>query len=368
VYYIGGTGASGSSAEVSRATLGELPPNPTYPDDGWYFSAPTEIGLGGTDVKVKTIKWRALSLGGGDLILSYRVSTDPDCSSATQLQSASWTEDLDAVVPAGGASGAPYSQEGSNEVNLDSGAANCFQYRAKIVRGGLATTTPTLTRLSIIVERPGSADLKFIGNGVEGVTNSSGQLVDMRVRLTNENTFEPPTISADYGDGGSFTLDLFVFPQGVTASVPATDYENDFPSTNGGLINRSLMKVGNPPYIVTGGDARWQWTKADGTVVNGALNLAELFPSIGSYTVVAVVDGPNCPASGQDDITGCVRETAVGTTGYNYLTNNPAEANNVSAQVPITISAPPPNRPVEPTVPTDPTAGYVVNLPVVSRP
>jgi hypothetical protein len=167
----------------------------------------------------------------------------------------------------------------------------------------------------------------------------------------------PPTVSADYGDGGSFTVDLFVYPPGVTPNTPAPGYSNDFPSTQYNRatlqVDRALLTAGRQ-YVVSASDTRWQWTRQNGTVVNGALDLSQLFPSIGTYTVVAVVDGPTC---GLVSTIGCVRETAVGQPGYDYLGNNPAEANNVSTQVQVVVDDVPPT-------PT-PTGVPPVLLPVI---
>jgi hypothetical protein len=356
VYYIGGTNGTVESSLVNRATIGEPPVTPNYPPDGWYFSAPFAITLGGSQVRVKTVKWLGedLASSSGDLQVSYRTSTDADCRVPTQLVQQSWTDTLDATTGPG------FSQDGPNEANLGSEEANCFQYRVRVLRGGNATQTPSLTRLSVVVERPGSADLKFFADQIEPRV-SGDKLTDLWLKITNENTFEPPTISADYGDGGSFTVDLFVYPQGVTASTPAPGYTNDFPSTQYNRatmqVNRSLLSPGKQ-YVVSLGDPRWQWTRQNGTQVNGALDLSELFPSSGSYTVVAVVDGPTC---GLVSTIGCVKETAVGQAGYDYLTNNPAEANNVSGTVPVVINQVPDGGPVKPTTPNE------VALPMVFK-
>lgn len=358
VYYIGGTDGSSDSAVVNRATIGEPPSTPNYAESGWYFSAPFRIALGGSQVIVKNVKWRGkdITSSGGDLLVSYRTSTDADCAVGTALSSAAWTETLDSTIAAG------FSQDGPNEASLDSGQANCFQYRVQIVRGGDATKTPSLTRLSVVVERPGSADLKFFGDQIVPRRNSENRLSDIEINVTNENLFEVngsgtpyPTVSADYGDGGSFTLDLFIYPPGVSPSTPAPGYTNDFPSTQYNRatmqINRSLMSP-LKQYIVNLNDVRWQWTKQDGSPGTGVPDLTELFPTLGTYTVVAVVDGPTC---GLVSTTGCVKETAIGQPGYDYFTNNPAEANNISAQVQINVQ--------EDVLP--PT--YYQNLPTISK-
>lgn len=374
VYYIGGTNGSAESAEVNRATIGEPPTTPNYPADGWYFSAPFPIALGGSAVRVKTVKWQGkdVTASGGDLLVSYRTSAKADCSTLLTdpaSEQPSWTDTLDAVVASGeGAGVAPYSRDGANEVTLASEPANCFQYRVKLQRGADPTRTPSLIRLSIVVLRPGSADLKFVGSGIEPRTENN-KLTDLWISITNKNDFETPTLPADYGEQGSFTLDLFIFPAGVSPDVPPTDYANDFPLTPYNRatmqINRSLLKADPPqPYVVGLGDARWWWSKADGTLVKGGINPAELFPNVGTYTVVAVVDGPTCRTDGTDDgIRGCVVETAVGYDGYDYNTNNPAEDNNVSGQVSLTISQVP-----DPTVPTDPNPSDTsIYLPVIGR-
>jgi hypothetical protein len=335
-YYIGGTTGTTESSIVSQATIGEPPANPSYPADGWYFSAPFPIQLGGSSVTVKTLKWRAKDIAGGaDLEISYRTSTDPDCTTLAS-SSLSWTEILDATTGSG------YSQEGPNEAPAFQEQANCFQYRVRIVRGADSATTPTLTRLSVVVERPGSADLKFVGDGVSAPV-TDGTITGLGVTITNQNEFELPTISADYGDGGTFYLDLFIFPPGVTPVVPTVPMPNEFPASTYNRatiqINRSLMSPGHVQPI-SAGDVRWQYSTEPGlnsNVVNGPLDLSRLFPAPGTYTIIAVVDGPDCGLIGT---IGCVRETAQG-----FTNPNAAEENNVSAQVQLTISTPPPTGP-----------------------
>jgi hypothetical protein len=352
VYYIGGTNGSVESAEVNRASIGEPPVTPNYAAEGWYFSAPFPITLGGSQVRVKTLKWRGenVASSGGDLLVSYRTSTDANCAVPTQLVQQSWTDTLDATTGPG------FSQDGNNEATLGSDPVNCFQYRVRFQRGADATKTPSLTRLVVVVERPGSADLKFFGDQIEA-RRTGTQITGLDIKIANDNTFEPPTVSADYGDGGSFTVDLFVYPPGVTPNTPAPGYSNDFPSTQYNRatlqVDRALLTAGRQ-YVVSASDTRWQWTRQNGTVVNGALDLSQLFPSIGTYTVVAVVDGPTC---GLVSTIGCVRETAVGQPGYDYLGNNPAEANNVSTQVQVVVDDVPPT-------PT-PTGVPPVLLPVI---
>jgi hypothetical protein len=352
VYYIGGTNGSVESAEVNRASIGEPPVTPNYAADGWYFSAPFTITLGGSQVRVKTVRWRGenVASSGGDLLVSYRTSTDANCAVPTQLVQQSWTDTLDATTGAG------FSQDGNNEATLGSDPVNCFQYRVKIQRGADATKTPSLTRLVVVVERPGSADLKFFNDQIEA-RRSGTQLTGLDIKIANDNTFEPPTVSADYGDGGSFTVDLFVYPPGVTPNTPVPGYSNDFPSTQYNRatiqVDRALLTPGRQ-YIVNTNDTRWQWTRQNGTVVTGAVDLSQLFPSVGTYTMVAVVDGPTC---GLASTIGCVKETAVGQPGYDYLSNNPAEANNISTQVQLVVDAVPP--------PTTPTGVGPINLPLV---
>ncbi|HWQ15911.1 MAG TPA: hypothetical protein VNL77_24135 [Roseiflexaceae bacterium] len=339
VYYIGGTDGSAARPDVSRATVGEPPVTPTYPADGWYIAAPFPIALGGTAVKVKNVKWYGKDIdGGADLEVSYRLSTDTDCSLLRTREDVAWTVELDGTTDP-----ATFSQNGLNEAALDTAPANCFQYRVKLIRGVDPETTPSMIRLSIVVEIPGSADLKFKEAGVTPLMNISGGLLGLRTTIMNENLFEPPTVSADYGDGGSFALDLFIYPPGVTPN-PA-DYTpplpNVFPSSQYNRatmqINRSLLTA-NKVYEVLSSDARWCYNSAPGVdemICNGqGLPLATLFPTTGAYTVVAVVDGPNC---GMLNVVGCVKETAVG-----FSNPNAAEENNVSQQVQVVLSAPPP--------------------------
>lgn len=361
VYYIGGnTGTSANPVSiVSQATVGEQPDEPTYPESGWYFAAPISIAFGGSEVKVKTIRWRATGItNGADLEVSYRTSTNPNC--LVQTSYTAWTQPLDASP-----SGPNFSVEGANEATGFEEPANCFQYRVRFRRGTDERTTPTLTRLSIVVLRPGSADLKFVGDGITA-TLTNGTVTGLAITITNHNDFEQPTISADYGEGGSFFLDLFVYPPGVSVpnphpapplgiEVPVTDYHRAYMS-----INRSRM---TPDAVVRveAYDTRWWFnTTQGGELVNPGtgLDLRALFPVPGTYTLVAVVDSVDN-----------VQETALGAPDPLA-----AEKNNVSMQVQVTITTPPPpgpgtnpGNPGNPGDPGEPGNGGIY-LPLILRP
>lgn len=325
VYLIGGFNTT-DQASVLRATIGSTQNSqPIFAEEGWYTAKPVSIILDGQQTKVKRLSWIAkmpTDSAGNKLEIQYRVSNDPNCDDLRR-STAAW------VGPAGADPLDGYlSVDGANTLSVDQGQlnANCFQYRARFIRGANQNSTSALLRFAIDVLRPGSADLKFPSSTPIGFDRTPTNIVTgVNVTIKNENLFEPPTLNAAYGLGGTFYVDLFIYPPGVEppSPHPAPPFPNGSQAVSqyhiGYIeVRRNLLEA-NTTYTIPSGAV---WCNAQITTSCQPIDLSTKLTERGIYKLVAVVDSIDN-----------VLETAEGDA-------NPqaAEQNNVSAVVTLDLT------------------------------
>lgn len=302
VYAIGGSDGKGAVKDIYQTRIGDTSiSNVRYANDGWYISKPLPIPL--KNANLKKIYWETLQTGGAGVLVQFRVSADTDCSLLTNRSATS------APWQATNAS----SVSGSNEYPLTPLAANCFQYRAKLTPGGgtLASQTPYLKRLGIIVEVPGATDLT--ATGFSFYTAADGSPTGLKIDLRNYNSFiaGEPTLAADYVPGatgestGSFFVDVFIYPPGVTPPSLEAHKPPTSPGTyarlsidmltkemQAGDANNNPVQVGGAyNYTIPSDRPLCDYATAYNQQRCEPVSLAQLFPSAGVYTVVVVVDG-----------------------------------------------------------------------------
>ncbi|MDW8147091.1 MAG: kelch repeat-containing protein [Roseiflexaceae bacterium] len=236
-YLIGGAEGTAIRQEVFRATIGPGADQTFYPTTGYYYSKPFSMLdlINEQEATVRKMTWLTNidSSNGGDIKLEYRVYS-PSSGNCNDTPAGGWTEVRDPAAGSGrfskfnppGAAYANNSQEYGEGQRLPPG--NCFQYRATFTRGTGQNVSPMLLRLGMELIVPGNPDLNWPDNAVTVTQNADGTTRGVEVRLRNQNLIEPPTQPANVchasqpgcNPEGTFFVDVFIFPPGVTPIVP----------------------------------------------------------------------------------------------------------------------------------------------------
>ncbi|HEU5088585.1 MAG TPA: hypothetical protein VFT99_14115, partial [Roseiflexaceae bacterium] len=291
VYVIGGssTTTSTSSAQktVFRSELGNSSTTDvSYPLEAWYISDPVPFAL--ANANLKQIYWYTNQQKGGNIVIQFRTSKDNNCDTLgtkTQAQ-APWQDTK------------PFSSDGLNSFPLTPIPANCFQYRVHMTPSNATTSnaTPYLLRLGIIVEVPGATDLT-----VKEVTfNTPTSPAGMTVTIHNENKLltGEPTLAANFTTEGSFFVDVFIYPPGVTA--PDTQAVPTGPGPYAALsidVLRSEVRAGpngtgyDFTFTIPSTRRVCDYNTIYNTPTCKPRQLGEFFQQPGQYTVFVVVDG-----------------------------------------------------------------------------
>ncbi|MDZ4721486.1 MAG: hypothetical protein SH847_23735 [Roseiflexaceae bacterium] len=326
VYAIGGSNGTAPQTTIFRGTISD--PSATdvsFPLEGYYVSKPVPFTF--AQSRLKKIFWTATIPTGAGIDISFRVSNDATCADLGTRS--------EAAAPWNSAPGTFNATTNQYEFALNTDPANCFQYRARLAPTNNSDTnaTPYLQRLGVVIEIPGATDLT-----VKSVTpvGTSDALTSLAITLHNENVFLPgePTLPADFGPNGfgslqgSFFVDVFVYPPGVTP--PATQpYPTVLTAYARLSINvfRNELKAGpngtGYDFTIPANRALCDYTIAITQDRCVTRTMRDLFPDVGVYKLVVVVDGNND-----------VDEQPTGV--------NQAKSNNVFGPVDITITTPPP--------------------------
>jgi hypothetical protein len=296
VYVIGGSNGTASQSRVYRSEIGNSSATDvSYPLEGYYVSAAVPFLL--ANATLKQIFWYTDQTNGGDIKVDFRTSADNDCST---LATRSATQ-----VPWNATN--PGSTTGLNTFAITPLPANCFQYRVRMTPGGSgsSTTTPYLLRLGIVIEVPGATDLTI--TDVAFAPPSSPQ--SMTITLHNENIFltGEPTLAADYGANGpgsfpgSFFVDVFVYPPGVTPpdDQPIPTGPGPYAALSIDVL-RSEMQAGPNGTgfdltltISPQGRQACDYNTLYNSQTCSPRQISQVFTQVGTYNVVVVVDGDN---------------------------------------------------------------------------
>jgi hypothetical protein len=294
VYAIGGNADGGGTQKtVYRTKIGDpLATNVTYARDGWYVSKAVPFFY--SKAKLKEIYWYADLPTSTNIAIDYRLSNDADCDTLTTAS--------DSTTPWQTLSTS--STAGENKVTQTSQAANCFQYRAKLLNtssGG--TSTPRLLRFGVRIEAAGATDMT--PTELDFYTNTDGTAYAFKITIRNENTFlaGEPTLAADFGpDGagtapGSFFVDIFVFPPGVSPTgltIPTAP--TSYTKVSYDVIRGEIQAGPNGTaydFVLPATRSMCDYNTKYNTNNCVLTSLKSIFPSDGTYTVAVVVDGNN---------------------------------------------------------------------------
>ncbi|MCS6842348.1 MAG: galactose oxidase, partial [Roseiflexus sp.] len=368
-YLIGGTNGTAPSSQVFRATIGPSADQTFYPTTGYYYSKPFSMLdlINQQQATVRKMTWLTNidPASGGDIKIEYRVYS-PSSGNCNDTPAGGWTEVRDPGAGSGrfskfnpaGAAYANNSQEYSEGQRLPPG--NCFQYRATFTRGTGQNVSPMLLRLGMELIVPGNPDLNWPDNAVTVTQNADGTTRGVEVRLRNQNLIEPPTQPANVchasqpgcNPEGTFFVDVFIFPPGVTPIVPTlpllTSDGNSLSNPALAPYHRACLQIPkrfmqkDVTYLIRETD-RWSDVRTVGidgcasAVTNSASGRGKLLRDFfdqgsGVYKVILVADSDKT-------LHGLVRESD--TNDGNY----PTELNNVSAIFDVNFvagGAPPP--------------------------
>ncbi len=382
-YLIGGTEGATVRSEVFRATIGPSADQTFYPTTGYYYSKPFSMLdlINEQQATVRKMTWLTNidQTNGGDIRVEYRVYS-PSSGNCNDTEGG-WTEVKDPDAGSGrfskfnpaGSAYAINAQEYTQDQLLPPG--NCFQYRATFTRGSTQNASPVLLRLGMEVIVPGNPDLNWPTNAVTVTQNADSTTRGIEVRLRNQNLIDPPTQPANVchasqagcNPEGTFFVDVFIFPPGVTPISPTLPLFSGSSLSNPALapyhraclqIPKSVMQKDVTHLI--GESVRWSDIQAVG--IDGCVSAATNFvrgtgkilrdffdQGNGTYKVILVADTDTT-------LKGLVIESDASDG------NHPAELNNVSAifDVPFVAGGAPP--------PPEPPDGVIrVFLPLVSR-
>ncbi|MBC8161126.1 MAG: hypothetical protein H7Z42_07890 [Roseiflexaceae bacterium] len=324
-----------------------------FASDGWYHSKPIDFNF--SNAQVQEISWSTLinEAENTDIEVSFRTSLANNCNNPG-WDASSWNPTLD-----GNTSSSLFSKNGDNLVPLTNVVARCFQYRARLVGGavdseGLVTATPSLLYLSLKILLPGSPDLRsdLDKEDIKALFNTENKLTGLQLRIRNRNgksdlqapLFEP-TLSANAElRGGTFFVDLFVYPPGETPVKPTIPIPDT--SANNVACSSVAREAMGPDAVYSLAD--W-YTVAPNTScdIGARFDLLQLVQArgAGEYTVFLVIDS----TCGNGDPKGCVDETDAKA--------GEGEANNV-VEYKFTVPAP--------SVPGGGLVSYDIQLPMVN--
>ncbi|KAB8140507.1 hypothetical protein F8S13_23835 [Chloroflexia bacterium SDU3-3] len=361
VYVLGGQSTADGNNPVYTSDIrygkigGEQKQLVGYPRDGWYYSNVVDFNF--SNAEVQNIRWGTYfsDPNNGDIEISYRVANANTCSDP------GWT--FNDWKPIDGNSGSSFSQEGANEVTLDTAEGRCFQYRARLVSlknepeysAALGASTPTLLYLSLLILLPGSPDIRadLDKKDIEAVFNADKQLIGFNVRIRNHNDKEDlpvnggyePTQNADSdGSVGSFFVDIFIYKDQEPSSPPTIPVQSDTHDIGCTTIPTSRMTANQTYQILS-----WADITTDPNCTSNNLNLLSYFAKNGrgTYYVYLVVDSYCDDTSGNGIANGCIDET----DALN------GESNNV-IKYSFTLN---------PTDPEIPVVSYDLSLPMISK-
>jgi len=323
LYVLGGIGAQDSdntddngadTVLYGKIGGGEDVSTTGYASDGWYYGQPVDVAQQFSQVQLQEIDWTTVvtrTTANMDIALDYRLSTSNNCTNATW---GGWTPLHSATADASHAS-----SNARNYATINNQAARCFQYRAHLTTAD-ALATPLLLNVSVMVEVPGSPDLKLASLTAQRGLNNI--FLGLNVVIENKNLIEPPTLAADAEKKGSFYVDLCIFKPGVTPVKPTLPLPN--PPTNTcstvyANVNRIFLPA-NDSYVIP----QWKDTKT-----NQIVSLTKYFTTPGTYNVIVVIDSLNNVNEG----------------------NKGGESNNVPNAIPITVNK----------------VGFQLSVPLLSR-
>lgn len=325
VYVIGGQGVIGDidtsddqgSEKVTYGKIGgtDRPTNGFAPT-GWFYSAAHSINFDGA--QLQQINWTTAITRTSptdpamDVQMQYRTSAAADCTLSTAFDGALW-QDLD-----GSPNDSFRSVNSGNSVSLGAlPVARCFQYRAYLTSASRAVT-PALLNVSILVQVPGSPDLKV--SSINDLHSGDGSLTGLTVSILNHNDFpNSPTRAADSESQGSFFVDLFVFYQDEPVIQPSVPLSAADKARSKAYANISKSDMGPDKQLTI-----TQWCDAN-PAISGCQTinlLTSVFARPGTYTVIAVVDSIGDLPGGGFDPSGYVHETPSGAEQNNTLQKN----------------------------------------------
>jgi hypothetical protein len=293
VFLIGGSNGSAPQTTIYRGTIGDpTATDVSFPLEGYYVSKPVPFVF--AQSLLKKIFWGATIPTGADIEVSYRVSNEFNVDGTCAESSAAW-------VSAPGAFNAT-SDQYESIINIS--PANCFQYRARLTPTNSTDTnaTPYLLRMGVIVEIPGATDLTVKSVTTRGPTDA---ITGLSITLHNENIFlaGEPTLPADFDSSsptakklGTFFVDVFIYPPGVTPPVtqPYPTVQSAYSRLSIDVF-RSELKAGPNgtgfDFTIPSDRPLCDYNIADNGGGCVTRSMLDLFPTIGVYKVVVVVDG-----------------------------------------------------------------------------
>lgn len=283
-----------ASPQVLVGDLDETPQETdTFVSDGKYYSKVFDFG---EQAEYYSLSWTTLISDGQDIDMSFRVGNDPQNMSAI--------EEIP-VTPTPGRNSYSYTFNPPKE-------ARYFQFIATLKASSIdRRSSPVLDKVSLDVKRIGFPNVRVPLNGAAfapGTIDGSTSTITPIVRIINQ-AFDAahPALDADWDAPGTFFVDLYVTPPGVTPVPPQL-------GTTGvawAEVNKSLMKANmTDPYLIPSNNWR------PGSCLSGCspVNWRGIFTTIGTYNIYVMVDSNDNPAAQFSNLVESEATTTAGET------------------------------------------------------
>ncbi|HEY0605882.1 MAG TPA: hypothetical protein VGD58_23365 [Herpetosiphonaceae bacterium] len=266
-----------ASPQVLVGDLDETPQDTdSFVSDGKYYSKVFDFG---EQAEYYSLSWTTLISDGQDIDMQFRVGNDPQNMGAI--------EDIP-VAAQPGRNTYSYTFNPAKE-------ARYFQFIATLKASSVdRRSSPVLDKVALDVKRIGFPNVRVPLNGASfapSTIDASTTNITPLVALTNQAfDAQHPALDADWDAPGTFFVDIYVTPPGVTPAPPQL-------GTVGvawAEVNKSLMKANmTDPYVIP--STNWR----PGSCVTGcnAMNWRSVFTTVGVYNVYVMVDSSDNPAA-----------------------------------------------------------------------
>lgn len=307
-----------------QVLVGDLDEEPKETDnfvsDGRYYSKVFDFG---EQAEYYSLSWTTLISDGQKIEMQFRVGSDP--------QNMGTIEDIPVTV-APGRNTYSYTFNPPKE-------ARYFQFIATLTTSVDRRFSPVLDKVSLDVKRIGFpnvrvplAGAKFDPPRIDGSTTNITPVITI---INQAFDAEHPALDADWDAPGTFFVDIYVTPPGVTPTAPQL-------GTVGvawAEVNKSLLKGGmTEPYPIP--STNWR----PGSCVSGCgtMNWRSVFTTVGTYNVYVMVDSTDNPAAQFGNLVESETTTTAGETDnvFGPFTVEVTEIEDNRVFVP-TVMAPP---------------------------
>lgn len=318
-----------ASPQVLFGDLDETPQETdSFVSDGKYYSKVFDFG---EQAEYYSLSWTTLISDGQDIDMQFRVGNDPQNMGAI--------EDT-GITPTPGKNTYSYTLNPPKE-------ARYFQFIATLKASSIdRRSSPVLDKVSLDVKRVGFPNVRVPLNGASfapSTIDASTTNITPIVSIINQ-AFDAahPALDGDWDAPGTFFVDIYVTPPGVTPTPPQLGSVG----VAWAEVNKTLMKASmTDPYVIPA--TNWR----PGSCVTGcsAVNWRGIFTNVGTYNIYIMVDSTDNPASQFGNLVESETKTTAGETDnvFGPFQVEVTEFSDLRIFVPM-VMAPPPATAAQP--------------------